>query len=76
MLPHYIGLASPSLARRQKNGVEFATKVCFSLFDGSEVLAQLMSCTKGKIVQHVAPQKLVAHLPYRYTYVVEAKATC
>ena len=29
----YVGLVSPSLARRQANAVELATKVCFSLFD-------------------------------------------
>ena len=33
-----------SLARRQANAVEFATKVCFLFFAGSEVL---MSGTKG-----------------------------
>ena len=49
VLPHYVSLVSPSLARRQANAVEFATEVCFSLFDGSEVLARLMSCTKGKL---------------------------
>ena len=31
------------------NAIEFPTKVCFSLFDGSEVLAQLMSCMKGNL---------------------------
>ena len=39
----------PTLTRWQANAVEFATKVCFSHFDGSEVLAQLTSCTKGKL---------------------------
>ena len=34
---------SLSLARCQTNAAEFAAKVCFSLFDGLEVLAQLMS---------------------------------
>ena len=34
-----------SLTRHQANAVELATKVCFSLFDGSEVLAL---ATKGK----------------------------
>ena len=38
-----------SLARHQANAVEFATKVCFSLFHGSEVIARPMSCTKGKL---------------------------
>ena len=38
-----------SLARCQANAVEFATKVCFSLFHGSEVIARLTSCTKGKL---------------------------
>ena len=38
-----------SLARRQANAVEFATKICFSLFHGSEVIARLTSCTKGKL---------------------------
>jgi len=35
-----------SLTRRQANAVEFATKVCFSLFDGSKVLTSGM---KGKL---------------------------
>ena len=30
-----------SAARRQANAVEFATKVCISLFDGSKVLVRL-----------------------------------
>ena len=34
-----------NLARRQANAIEFATKVCFSLFDGPEVMA---SGTKRK----------------------------
>ena len=47
MFPRYASLVSPvggcpavvaSLARHQANAVQFATKVCFSLFDGSEVL--------------------------------------
>ena len=35
---HVPSLHKSSLARRQANTVEFATKVCFSLFHGSEVL--------------------------------------
>ena len=60
-VPRYINLVSPSLARRQANAVEFATKVCFST-------ARLMSCTKGKLCNvHVAP--LATCSVYRYTYV-------
>ena len=33
MFPCYIGLVAPSLARRQVNAVELASKVCFSLCD-------------------------------------------
>ena len=40
---HKSGIAN--LTRRQANAVGVATKVCFSLFDGSEVL---VSATKGK----------------------------
>ena len=42
----HIVLVSPSLARHQS---EFPTKVCFSLFDGSEVLPARLTCTKGKL---------------------------
>ena len=66
-VPHYIGLASPSLARHPANAVELATKVCFLLFDESEVSATDVIYV-GKIMQRVVPQKLAAHLPYRYTY--------
>jgi len=46
------------------------TKVCFSLFHGSEVIARLTSCTKGKLCNvHVAHQKLATCSAYRYTYV-------
>ena len=38
-LASYTSLVSSSLARHQANAVEFATKVCFSLFHGSEVIA-------------------------------------
>ena len=38
-----------SLARHQANAVEFVTKVCFSLFNGSEEIAQLTSVKKGKL---------------------------
>ena len=65
-VPHYIGLVSPSLARHPANAVELATKVCFLLFDESELSATDVIYT-GKIMQHVAPQKLAANLPYRYT---------
>ena len=47
MFPRYTSLVLPSLARRQANAVEFATKVCFSLFDGLEAIAQLTSVQKG-----------------------------
>ena len=72
MFPRYTSLILPRLTRCQANAVEFATKVCFSLFDGSEVSATDVRY-KGEIVQRVAPQKLVTCLVYRYT---EAKATC
>ena len=68
MFPHYIGLVSPSLARHPANAVELGTKVCFLLFDGSEV-STIDVIYVGKIMQHVAPQKLAAHLLYRYTYI-------
>ena len=48
MFPRYTSLVSPSLARRQTNAVGFVSKVRFSLFDGSEVIAWLTSSTKGK----------------------------
>ena len=51
-----------SLARCQANTVEFATKVCFALFTGPEVLVMGM---KGEIMKHVAPQKLATYLVYR-----------
>ena len=38
-LATHASLISPSLAKRQANAVEFATKVWFSLFGGSEVIA-------------------------------------
>ena len=66
-VPHYIGLVSPSLARHPANAVELATKVCFLLFDDSEVSTTDVIYV-GKIMQRVVPQKLAAHLPYRYTY--------
>ena len=66
-VPHYIGLVSTSLARHPANAVELATKVCFLLFDDSEVSATDIIYV-GKIMQRVVPQKLAAHLPYRYTY--------
>ena len=44
--PPYIGVESPSLASRQAIAVELVTKVCFSLFDGSEVLARLTPCIR------------------------------
>ena len=46
MFVRYTSLVSPSLARRQANAVEFATKVLLSLFGGSEVMARL---TMGKL---------------------------
>ena len=49
------------------NAVELATKVCFLFFDESEVSATDFIYI-GKIMQRVVPQKLAAHLPYRYTY--------
>ena len=39
---------SPSLTSRQANAVELPLKVLFSLFDGSEVIAQLTSGMMGK----------------------------
>ena len=60
-------IVSPSLARRQANAVEFATKVWFSLFGGSEVIARLTLGTMGKIVQRVVTQKLATCIAYRYT---------
>ena len=68
MFPHYVGLVSPSLARHAANAVEFATKVCFLLFDGSEVSATDVMYI-GKIMQRVAPQKLEGHLACRYIYI-------
>ena len=43
---HVPSLLKSSLARCQANAVEFFIKVCFLLFDGSEVLA---SATMGKL---------------------------
>ena len=57
-----------SLARHQANAVDFATKVCFSLFDGSEEFVTDV-VYKGEIVQHVTPQKHATCLVYRQTYV-------
>ena len=65
-----INLVSPSLARCQVNTMELATN-CFSLL----MLTWLKSISAidvvydGEIVQRVAPQKLTAHLAYRYTYI-------
>ena len=42
-------LVLPSLATHQSNGVEFTTKVLFSLFGGSEVIARLTSGMIGKL---------------------------
>ena len=55
-----------SLARRQANAVEFATKVCFSLFDGSEVM---VSDTKRKLYSVLCLRNLRTCLVYRYTYI-------
>ena len=49
MFPRYTSLVLPSLARRQANAVEFATKVWFSLFGGSEVIPRLTLGTMGKL---------------------------
>ena len=60
MFPRYTSLVSPSLARRQTNAVEFVSKVCFSLFDSSKVIARLTLRTKGKfcIVQRLRNLRL------------------
>ena len=54
-----------SLARCQANAGEFATKVCFSLFDGSEVMA---SGTKRKLCSVLCLGNLRTCLVYRYRY--------
>ena len=50
MFPLYIGLESPSLVSRQANAVELVTKVCFSLFNGSEVYSATDAVYEGDIV--------------------------
>ena len=68
-IPRYTSLVSPSLTRRQANSVEFATKVWFSLFGGSEVIARLtLGIYEGEVVQRVATQNLVTCIACRYTY--------
>ena len=63
MFRRYTSLISPSLTRSQPNAIDLATKVCFSLFGGSEVLARLTLCSyEGEIAQCVVPQKLTACL--------------
>ena len=47
--PCYTSLVPPSLARRQANAVEFASKVWFSLFSGSEVIMRLTSDMMRKL---------------------------
>ena len=55
-----------SLARRQANAVEFATK-----FASCSLMAHwgIAVGYKGEIVQRVATRKLMTCLAYRYTYV-------
>ena len=53
-----------SLARHQANATEFATKVCFSLLNGSEVNDVGY---EGGVVQRVALHKLATCSAYRYT---------
>ena len=69
MFPRYTSLVSPSLARRQANAVEFATKVWFSLFGGSEGNSATDVRYDGEIVQLVVTQKFVTCIVYKYTYV-------
>jgi len=51
----------------KQNAVEFATKVCFSRWLRGNSVTDVMY--EGEIVQHVALQKLMTCLVYRYTYV-------
>ena len=69
MFPHYTSLVSPSLVRCQANAVEFATKVWFSLFGGSEGNSETDVRDDGEIVQLVVTQKLATCMAYRYRYV-------
>ena len=62
-----------SLTRRQANAVEFATKVCLSLFDGLELIAQLTSGTKGNCATCSASETYDLLSVQIY---IEAKATC
>ena len=74
MLPRYTSLVLTSLSRHQTNAVEFAAKVWFSLFGGSEVILLLTSGTMG-VMQRVVvvTQKLATCIVYRYTYIGRQK---